>query len=76
MPCLAGLTLDGLRRFRPCAQGSSGLQHLLLISLAILCKQFHRSREPILIFLEYIGGRRGFADMFGRFKRGISFLFL
>ena len=48
---------------------SSGLQHLLLISLAILDKQFHRSRKPVLIFPEYIGGRRGITNIFGRFKR-------
>src|SRR5260221_1748814 len=71
---LAGPTLVGLRRFRLCVEVSSGLQHLLLIGLAILREQFHRSRKPVLIFLEYIGGRRGFADMFGRFKRRLRAL--
>jgi transposase len=44
-------------------------QHLLLISRAILGKELHRSRKPVLIFPEYIGGRRGITNMFGRFKR-------
>jgi hypothetical protein len=42
---------------------------LLLIGLAILGKQFHHSREPVLIFPEDIGWRVGIANMFGRFKR-------
>ena len=52
---LAGATLAGLSLFRPCAQLSTGPQHLLLIGLAILGKQFHRAREPVLIFPEDIG---------------------
>src|SRR5258705_11722888 len=66
---LAGPTLVGLWRFRPCAQVSSGPQHLFLIGLPILRKQFHLSLEPVLIFPEHIGGRLGIANMFGRFKR-------
>src|SRR3977135_2385549 len=65
----AGPTLVGLWRFWPCAQVSSGPQHLLLIGLPILRKQFHLSREPVLIFSEDIGGRLGIANMLGRFKR-------
>src|SRR6266404_6017168 len=71
---LAGLTLVGLWRFRSCAQVSSGPQHLLLTGLPILRKQFHLSREPVLIFSEYIGGRLGIANMFGRFKRRLHAL--
>ena len=37
---LAGPTLVGLWRFRRCAQVNSGPQHLLLIGLPILRKQF------------------------------------
>jgi hypothetical protein len=47
---------------------------LLLIGLAILGKQFHRSREPVLTFLKDIGWRVGIADMFGRFKRRLCAL--
>src|SRR5229473_5094949 len=65
----AGPTLVRLLGFGPCAQPSAGPQHLLLIGLAILGEQFHRSREPALIFAEDIGGRVGIANMFGRFKR-------
>jgi hypothetical protein len=38
---------------------------LLLIGLAILGEQFHRSREPALIFSEDIGGRVGIAETAG-----------
>src|ERR1700694_47693 len=62
---LAGPTLVGLWRFRRCAQVSSGPQPLLLIGLPILRKQFHLSREQVLIFPEDIGGRLGIADMLG-----------
>src|SRR3982074_1249684 len=65
---LAGLTLVGLWRFRPFARVSSGPQHLLLIGLSILRKQFHLTLEQVLIFPEHIGGRLGIANMFGRFK--------
>src|SRR5260370_19259700 len=71
---LAGPTLVGLLRFRSCAQVSTGPQHLLLIGLAVLREQFHRSREPVLIFPEYVGGRLGIANMFGRFKRRLCTL--
>src|ERR1700716_1993073 len=85
---LAGLTLVGLWRLRPCArvscgplllfrlcaQVSSGPQHLLLICPPILGKQFHLSREPVLIFPEYIGGRLRIANIFGRFKRRLHAL--
>jgi hypothetical protein len=65
----AGPPLVGLSRFRSCAEVSSGLQHFLLIGLPILSNQFRLSREPVLIFPEYVGGRLGIANMFGRFKR-------
>ncbi len=52
---LAGPALVGLLRFRPSVQLSARPQHLLLIGLAILGEQFHRSREPALIFPEDIG---------------------
>src|ERR1700733_329012 len=71
---LAGPTLVGLSRFRSCAEVSSGPQHFLLIGLPILSKQFRLSREPVLIFHEYIGGRLGIANMFGRFKRRLHAL--
>src|SRR5258706_16198343 len=71
---LAGPTLVGLWRFRRCAQVSSGPQHLLLIGLPILRKQFHLALEQVLIFPEYIGGRLGIANMFGRFKRRLHAL--
>jgi hypothetical protein len=73
---LAGPTLVGLwrLRFRPCAQVSSGPQHLFPIGLPILRKQFHLSREPVLIFPEDIGGRLGIAKMFGRLKRHLHAL--
>ncbi len=70
---LGGPTLVGLSLFRPCAQVSTGPQHLL-IGLSILHKQFHRSREPVLIFPEHVGGRLGIANMFGRFKRRLRAL--
>src|SRR6267143_6328434 len=53
---LAGPTLVGLWRFRPCAQVSSGPQHLLLIGLSILRKQFHLTLAQVLICPEHIGG--------------------
>src|SRR4030088_1631119 len=87
---LAGPTLAGLWRFRRCArvscghrhlllfrlfpQLSSGPQYLLLIRFPVLRKQFHLSREPVLIFPEYIGGRLGIANMFGRLKRRLHAL--
>jgi hypothetical protein len=66
---LAGTLLACLPRFRQRTHMSRGPQHLLLISLSILDKQFHRLRKPVLIFPEYIGGRRGITNMFSRFKR-------
>src|ERR1700694_746848 len=71
---LAGPTLVGLWHFRPCAQVSSGPQRLFPIGLPTLCNQFHLSREPVLIFPEYIGGRLGIANVFGRFKRRLHAL--
>src|SRR5260221_2015452 len=71
---LAGPTLVGLWRFRRCAQVSSGPQHLLLIGLPILRKQFHLSLEQVLIFPEHIGGRLGIANMVGRFKPALQSL--
>src|SRR5258706_2423689 len=83
---LAGPTLVGLWRFSPCAQfrlcahvrpwahESSDPQHLFPIGLPILRSQFHLSREPVLIFPEYIGGRLGIANVFGRFKRRVHAL--
>jgi hypothetical protein len=71
---LAGPLLICLPRFRRRTHVNCGPQHLLLISLAILDKQFHRSRKPVLIFPEYIGGRRGITNMFGRFKRRLRAL--
>src|SRR3982074_196995 len=65
---LAGPTLVGLWRFRRCAQVSSGPQHLLLIGLPILRKQFHLSLEQVLIFSEHIGGRLGIANMMSCFQ--------
>jgi hypothetical protein len=50
------------------------MEALLLIGLAILGEQFHRSREPALIFPEDIGGRISIANMFGRFKRRLCAL--
>jgi hypothetical protein len=66
--------LVGLLRFRPCDQVSSRRQHFLLISLPVLSNQFCLSREPVLIFPQYIGGRLGIANMFGRFKRRLHAL--
>src|SRR6202165_825182 len=71
---LAGPTLVGLWRFRPCAQVNSGPQHLLLIGPPILRKQFHLSREPVLILPDYIGGRVGSANMLAGFKRHLHAL--
>jgi hypothetical protein len=53
---------------------SSGLQYFLLIGLPILSNQFRLSREPVLIFPEYVGGRLGIANIFGRFKRRLHAL--
>ena len=58
--------LVGLWRFRRCAQASSGPQHLLLIGLPILRKQFHLALEQVPMLPEYIGGRLGIANMFAR----------
>jgi hypothetical protein len=62
----AGTLLICQPRFRRRTHLSCGPQHLLPISLAILGEQFHRSRKPVLIFPEYIGGRCGISNMFGR----------
>jgi hypothetical protein len=60
--------------FRLCAQVSSGPEHLLLIGFPIFRKQFHLLPEPVLIFLEYIGGRLGIANTLGRFERRVHAL--
>ena len=46
----------------------------MLIGLPILRKQFHLALEQVPIFPEYIGGRLGIANMFGRFKRRLQAL--
>jgi hypothetical protein len=71
---LAGTLLICLPRFRRRTRVSSGPQHLLLIGLPILRKQFDLSREPVLIFPKNIGGRLGIANMLGRFKRRLHAL--
>jgi len=55
-------------------QVSSDAQHLLLTGFPILRKQFHLSREPVLVFPKHIGGRLGIANMLGRFKRRVHAL--